>query len=266
MDKTLIIIPVLNLWSDYTIHCLESIAASLNEQFHLVLIDNGSSDDTEAHAPDFAGRKLPGRMTVIRNAENRGCAGGWNQGVAWGMERGFTYFAILNNDILISPRTIEGLYERAKVGDKMLVSALNVMYELQVPQQVLDINSPANNKDASEASHPNFSCFMITRECVEKVGYFDETFFPAYFEDNDYHYRIKLAAGPDAAIATTAAAFVHYGSRTQNQVAGGIVRGDMFQKNEQYFVQKWGGVPGQEKWAVPFNDSSKDLTYAKRTV
>ena len=271
MDKILIVIPVLNLWNEYTIHCMESIVASVFSggtpvaDYEVVIVDNGSSDVTFNNATDFASRKLPGRMHVLHNDVNRGCAGGWNQGVAWGMERGFTHFLIANNDILMGPRTIENLYKRMMKGDKLLVSAIDVIRELTVPQQVLDVDNQINWKEDTEAPHPSFSCFMINRECIDKVGYFDETFFPAYFEDNDYHYRIKLAAGPDAAIANTTGVFVHYGSRTQNQVAGGVVPGNTFQANEAYFSRKWGGPPTREVWDHPFNDQSKDLTYAKRT-
>ena len=38
-----------------------------------------------------------------------------------------------------------------------------------------------------------FNLFSVPRATAEKVGYFDENFYPAYFEDNDYVYRCRLA-------------------------------------------------------------------------
>jgi len=265
-NKILAVIPVLNLWKEYTIHCLESVVASIGEtEYHVALIDNASTDETYEHAQDFANRKLPGRMAVKHNDQNKGCAGGWNDGVAYGMENGFTHFLILNNDTLIGPHTLQRLYDRMAKGGAALASAVDVTRELVIPNDVLDPGNAVNAKPDTEAPHPNFSCFMIDRATVETVGYFDEEYFPAYYEDNDYHYRIKLA-GLEA-IATTTATFIHYGSRTQNQLAGSpIVPGERFRANEAFFARKWGGPPGRETYTTPFNDPSKKITDVKRTI
>lgn len=264
MDKILVIIPVVNLWDAYTIHAMESLAAQkCSLPFEIVIVDNGSVDETVNKATDFGNRKMPGRVHIIHHDTNKGCGGGWNAGLDFGKANGFTHFAILNNDILVGPNTIQAMYDRMKKGGVMLTSAVDVMREVIVPQQVLDASQPVNNKDESESPHPNFSCYMIDADTVAKVGMFDEDFFPAYFEDNDYHYRIKLAGG--TAIANTKAIFVHYGSRTQNQEAGKpVVPGDTFRANEAYFIRKWGGSPGHEKFDHPFNNIQQDLTYAKR--
>jgi GT2 family glycosyltransferase len=264
-DKILVIVPVLNLWERYTKPMLESLHCSV-APWAVYLIDNGSTDYTkEVSQLDIASSAASKVLIVKRNEENKGCGGGWNQGLEYGMAHGFTHFLIVNNDVLLSPLTIDRLYTRFKVGDKLLVSAVDVSGELPVPQQILDPNHPVSHKDASEAPHPSFSCFMVSRETVEKVGYFDEAFFPAYFEDNDFHYRIKLAAGDEAAIATTRAVYYHFGSRTQNEaIAAPIVKGDMFEANRRYFIRKWGGAPGSEQFTHPFNDVTQPFTYAER--
>ena len=267
MEKVLVIIPVMNLWDQYTIHCMDSLAASVHSvPFDILIIDQGSTDQTVEKAHDFGGRKMPGRVFVIENGKNIGCGGGWNQGLEWGLERGYTHFAILNNDILVSPHTIQEMFWRITREPRVLLtSAVDVIKEIPAPQIVLDSGHAVNKKPDTEAPHPNFSCFMISKETVERIGMFDEGFFPAYFEDNDYHYRLKLAGGVDCAIANTRAVFIHYGSRTQNQSLGTpVVPGDLFGKNQAYFVRKWGGVPGQEKFTRPFNDQDKEITYAER--
>jgi GT2 family glycosyltransferase len=267
IDKILIIIPVLNLWDQYTIHCMDSIAANKCDiPFEVLIVNQASTDQTINKATDFGGRKMPGRVHLINNEKNTGCGGGWNQGVEWGLERAFTHFIIANNDILVGPNAIQAMYTRMKREPAVLLcSAVDVIREVPVPQFVLDETKDVNKKPDTEAPHPNFSCFMINRECVEKVGMFDEGFFPAYFEDNDFHYRLKLAGGNDCAIANTTAVFIHYGSRTQNQNAGApIVPGEMFQKNRGYFITKWGGEPTREKFTHPFNDPNLDIKHVKR--
>jgi GT2 family glycosyltransferase len=87
----------------------------------------------------------------------------------------------------------------------------------------------------------NFSCFALTPETINKVGLFDENFKIAYFEDNDYHYRM-IDLGIDA-VRDLWAPFVHFVSRT---VREGIVdHNDAFARNRAYFMSKWGFLPGQ---------------------
>jgi len=35
-----------------------------------------------------------------------------------------------------------------------------------------------------------WSCFLLSRECMQVFGPFDEDFYPAYYEDNDYARRL----------------------------------------------------------------------------
>ena len=96
---------------------------------------------------------------------------------------------------------------------------------------------------------------MLSRRCRDVVGPFDERFYPAYFEDNDYHYRIQLAGL--RAVTYPPAMFYHYGSRTQNEAtAVPLVPGSVFDENRRRYVQKWGGPPGQEQFRNPFGNGA----------
>lgn len=95
----------------------------------------------------------------------------------------------------------------------------------------------------------------IHRTTFERVGFFDENFYPAYMEDNDYGRRIILGFGINyiqgveswpkvivAATLTSAAHGIEYGG----------VEGDGNQLNG-YYAEKWGGLPSQERFTLPFN-------------
>lgn len=272
-NKILIVIPVMNLWDRYTIHCMESIYASKCEvPFEVVIVDNASVDKTVECATDFGNRKMPGRVHVIHNDTNKGCAAGWNQGVQFGIDNGFTHFLVINNDILLSPFTIQHLFNRISGSDKLLVSAVDVSREVSTPQAVLNGDDPINKKETSEAPHPNFSCFMISLETIERVGMFEEIYYPAYWEDNSYHYRLKVIGGPESAIASLPAIFYHYGSRTQNEGDPNkkpVVMGSAFERNRDRYIDLWGGLPGAERFVNPRNDKSlspylsRDQQYGK---
>jgi GT2 family glycosyltransferase len=130
------------------------------------------------------------------------------------------------------------------------VSALDVRGETGSAEE-LERMDAVSKESVPESEHPNFSAFMLNRRCWETVGEFDENFFPAYFEDNDYHYRMRLAGL--RAIVHPPALFYHFGSRTQNEARPApIVPGDWFERNRSYYVRKWGGPPGQEQYRDPF--------------
>lgn len=244
MSKIQIIIPCINLWEKYTKQCIESIKTT--HDYRILLIDNASTDETLVEA----GKLVSNTFSHLRNNEKLSCAQSWNVGVKDAFERGYEYVLILNNDIILHPTAIDTLVKRFEKGDAAMVTCMDVRGE--TTPDALQYITP--NPETPEAEHPNFSAFMISTEYWDKIGEFDEEFFPAYFEDNDAHYRMKLAGL--RAIVLPTALFYHYGSRTQNEASGTgapIVSSPAFERNRWYYTQKWGGPPGQERYTIPFN-------------
>lgn len=242
-----IVIACVNLWNRFTKPCLDSIRTS--RPYRVVLVDNGSTDETREKAS-----KLVSPTFVHRRYEkNIGAAGAWNWGIADGFEKGARYVLVLNNDILLHPHCIDRLIDRIECGDIALATALDLRDELATADDVFRVPSEAKIA-VPESEHPNFSAFLVSRHCWEMVGPFDEKFYPAYFEDNDYHYRILMAGL--RAINYPPAMFYHYGSRTQNEAcAAPLVPSSLFDENRRRYVEKWGGPPGYERFRHPFGDT-----------
>jgi hypothetical protein len=101
-------------------------------------------------------------------------------------------------------------------------------------------------------------CNGINKKLVDQVGYFDENFYPGYFEDCDWDHRCGIL-GID-----------EYGNIPIDaicQIDGGASK-DGLRLNidgvHDYFKEKWGGTRTREGWGeykYPFNDPSKPLTY-----
>lgn len=180
------------------------------------------------------------RPIIIDNwNDNLGVSIGWNMGVAKAIELGLDTVAIVNDDVVLAPGTL----------DKLVESSVDC-----------DLVSGVNHDDTGAGlfydGFPDYSCFVIKpREFVEKFGLFDETFTPAYFEDNDMHYRIKVAGGKSA--LRLDARIYHKGSVTQFSMHGGVVTSPMFEENRAYYISKWGGQPREERFTTPFNDPNK---------
>jgi GT2 family glycosyltransferase len=179
------------------------------------------------------------RPFVIPNwRDNRGVSWAWNDGMRRAAIEKYDAVFILNDDVVFHPGTMK----------KMLLG-LAEGHDL-----VTGFNTRDENYDHFDRveyiESPDYACFVVNPiSFISKFGWFDENFFPAYFEDNDMNYRIKLAGGTDR--KRTDAPFFHKGSVTQNWGGSQIVTSPMFEKNREYYMWKWGGVPGHETLTTP---------------
>lgn len=105
-----------------------------------------------------------------------------------------------------------------------------------------------------------FSMFYLPTEVYRLIGAFDKQFYPAYFEDNDYSYRLRLAGFP--MVIVPECQYSHVGSATLAAYTPGerAAHDAAFNKNATYYAQKWGGAPGSERFQYPFNAAPNVLT------
>ena len=241
--KTAIVFPVFNCL-EYTKQALESVVSK--DKHLVIIIDNGSTDGTKEFCESYEPLKDQG-FKYVRHEENTGVAAAWNEGIAKAIELHPTieYVLVSNNDVILHPKTIDNMIDSLdRHEDWGMVTASNQRAVIQEAEaiKVKEIEIPAE----SFSEGPDFGCFMIRKSAYDKVGKFDEGFVLGFFEDNDYHFRMKKLAIP--AMTTTLCPYYHFGSRTQNQKPGGIVDGKQFDRNRQYYVQKHGGGVGSEQW------------------
>lgn len=99
-----------------------------------------------------------------------------------------------------------------------------------------------------------FCVFVLRNECWRAVGQFDETFWPAYHEDNDYRMRMKLRGITDVCPSSDG-----YHDNGPSATKGLFTPEQMEQFNASfsacraYYNRKWGGPPHLEKFESPFN-------------
>lgn len=102
----------------------------------------------------------------------------------------------------------------------------------------------------------SWAFFLQKPELVRKIGYYDEKFWPAYYEDNDYHRRMLLA-GEDYEMAE-GAVVSHDISSTLNSLPPEEKKKfeAEIDKNSRYYGIKWGGPPGHESLTEPNPDAA----------
>lgn len=95
-------------------------------------------------------------------------------------------------------------------------------------------------------------CIGFTRKTVDTIGYFDEQFYPGYYEDNDYGYRLQLAGiHNDGVHELPKVSLDVHNQGNALTMRSGIVN-VKFYRNQEYYQNKWGGLPGKEVYTAPF--------------
>jgi len=97
----------------------------------------------------------------------------------------------------------------------------------------------------------NWSVILISKKLYEKVGEFDETFFPAYYEDSDYMYRLQMLRLRHE-VDLSLNPLVVLQSQTYHK-APELVNKAM-KENRLRYIEKWGNSPLLEIFKTPYNN------------
>ena len=196
--KVFVIIVTYNAvkWIDQCFGCLRNSTIPLE----IIAIDNNSTDNTlEILAADYPEVELyPSKINLGFGKAN-------NIGIKKALERGADYIFLLNQDAWVGNSCIEGLIDLQKNNRGFgIVSPIHLngsgteldfrfsltCNEITCPGLVSDLVL-TKTKDIYEISFCNAALWLISRECILKVGMFDPI-FPHYGEDTDYVNRIKF--------------------------------------------------------------------------
>ena len=91
-----------NLAAD-TIACVRSLLAAGVSPSPIIVVDNGSNDNSPAQLDHELGESIE----LIRSKQNLGFAGGNNLGIQHALSQGAEWVLLLNNDTLVAPNFFE---------------------------------------------------------------------------------------------------------------------------------------------------------------
>lgn len=201
--------------------CFDSLRAQRFRDFEVVLVDNGSRDDSVA----FTREHYP-EVRVIALPENRGFAAAVNCGI---LATGGLYVALLNNDTEVDPdwlgelvRALEADPGAASAAAKMREHAQGRRDRLYGLGQALTPDGCPHRIGAGERDQGQWDgvrevfgacggAALYRRDVLEEIGLLDEAFF-AYLEDDDWAFRARLAGYH--CLAVHSAVVYHVGSAT----------------------------------------------------
>jgi GT2 family glycosyltransferase len=205
-DSPRVIIIVLN-WNgrDDTLSCLASLSELDYPSYDLVVVDNGSGDDSVP-----AIRASFPQVTLVETGENLGYVGGNNLGLEYAQVAKPDYTLLLNNDTEVAPDFVHMLVDAAQAGPAIGIAGPTIYY-YERPDVIWSAGGAVdwqrgstrmvglNERDVGQFGQMPRAvdflsgCAMLVKHTVlQHVGLLDERFF-AYYEETEWCVRAKRA-------------------------------------------------------------------------
>ena len=167
MNRPLVSIVIVNFNGRELLEpCLGSVYAQAYHPIEVIVVDNGSTDDSVA----YIRRAFP-EVRIVENSENLGFAGGNNRGV----ERAHgEYVALLNNDTVVEREWLVALMDRMQAGKSSIVASKVLtdgiterMYEMNGTVNFLGYNIPEKFSDLSTIFYASAASLLYRRSLVQ---------------------------------------------------------------------------------------------------
>lgn len=196
-DKVAIVVLNWNSWPD-TAACLRSLQRLHYENYKVIVVDNGSTNDSVTHLGDEFRW-----ITLIETGKNLGFAGGCNVGIRQALGEGADFVWLLNNDTTVDSEALRFLVETAK-SDPTIAAVGSAVYAMNEPRELQAWGGGHINFLLGRSRHflkpvsnhaldyITGASLLIRRRALESVGLLDEGFFFSW-EDADLGMRLRRA-------------------------------------------------------------------------
>jgi GT2 family glycosyltransferase len=188
---------------DDTIACVQSLQRMNYSNYQVVLVDNGSRDDSVKRL-----RAAFPTIDLIDNGENLGFAKGNNVGAKHLLKQQCDYVMLLNDDAEVAPDTIERLIVAAESDPAIGVVGPTICYYGQ-PRVIwsaggavshhgepshldVDLDFSVVGTAPRDVDYVTGCAILVKRAVVERIGLLDERFF-IYFEETEWCARAHQA-------------------------------------------------------------------------
>lgn len=188
-----------------TLACLESLATLAYPAYEVLVVDNGSTDDSVARI-----RAGFPNAPILETGANLGYAGGNNAGIRHALAAGAEAIGILNNDVTVEPGFLGPLVTALQSGpDVGIVTPL--VADQNEGDRVWALGSSVNRRTAEvrrlhagenvtswrhRAPFPvesaSGTAMLVQRGVFERAGLMDESFF-LYYEESDWCLNVRHA-------------------------------------------------------------------------
>ena len=194
MAQVSIIVPVYQV-EKYLRQCIDSILAQTFTDFELILVDDGSRDQSGAICDEYSERDS--RICVI-HTENKGAAAARNAGLT---RASGEYIAFVDSDDYISETMLERMCEviRNSKCDLVICNFLHIFSDekddFSLPLQDMEISG--REVLAHQKTQKNYGVWTVVWNKLYKRKIFENLRFPEgkYFEDEFFSDQLYLRCG-----------------------------------------------------------------------
>ena len=198
-----------------TLECLASISKLDYPNRQTVLVDNGSTDGSQARL-----KVVTSNFTLIEHKANLGYTGGNNAGMRYALAQGADYVWLLNNDTVVESDSLSKLVATANKDQNIgLISPITYEYHDRARIQFCGVCADMSKQTIVGAPDPRGhqpdalsrelllwgTALFIKSTVIQRIGYLDDRYF-AYHEDLDYSLR-AINAGFRTLIEPTAVVY-----------------------------------------------------------
>lgn len=184
-----IIIPVWNGLS-FTRDCIDSILKNTDVDYHIIIIDNASDDQTAKYL-DGLKETWSASISVLRNEKNEGFVKAVNQGIR---ASNASFVCLLNNDTIVTKGWLKIMVDIASRDKDIGIVNPSSNNLGQRPAKGEPVGLYAESLAGQAGSFVELGaaigfCMLVKREVLERIGLFDEIYGRGNFEDTDFSKR-----------------------------------------------------------------------------
>lgn len=226
-----------------------------------VIVDNASTDGTEEYIKEFVNNNPLDNVLFhyIKFDQNYGCSKSFNK-----IYECFDYVEadlciLINNDIVFSENWLDHLLEFYKDFPECGIISSHVIdnhesletikswvgdpkdhsYTPTVNNSWYEYSNRVRDAEKSVYDEGSHGClFVVTKECRQAVGDWDEGFKIGCWDDTDYIIRCEKAGYK--VLTTHNCVIWHAGGTTQHRLTCEVGHNWWQEYNRQYFMQKYG--------------------------
>lgn len=187
---------------DDTIECIESLRTVDYPNFQVMVVDNGSTDDSvQAIRARFP------QQEIVETGRNLGFAEGNNVGIRLALERNADYVFLLNNDTVVAPSLLSELIKCAESCPGGGVFAPTIYYHAEPQRRWFagirwnaermefrhieeDPGYRIGGRSVVDTLYACGCAFLVKSAVLRRIGLLDPKFFLT-FEETDFCYRAR---------------------------------------------------------------------------
>ena len=228
-----------------TRQCLESIFEHTGAPYEICVVNQASTDGTREYLDG-----LGDRIDVVHLPKNVGFIGGNNLVMERYPDRDIV---LLNNDTLVEKGWLEALVNRAYSLTKIGIVGAKLVYpDGRLQEAGGEIFRDGSGRNIGKNDDPDRhiynvyrdvdycsgACLFIKRMVLNRVGYLDDIFSPAYWEDTDLCFRARkdgwrVVYEPEARV-------VHLEGATAGMPGRKSLSQSLQERNKPKFMARWG--------------------------